>query len=42
MLSSTVEKGDGRAVEDCVDLLIEKVVIDGEKVRVVFKAGVEI
>lgn len=31
-----------RTDDDAIDLLIERVVIDGEKIKVVFKAGVEI
>lgn len=41
-----VESNDGGSGSggnaEAIDLLIEKVVIDGEKIRVVFKAGVEV
>ena len=37
--SSSAEKSGG---DDAIDLLIDKAVIDGERIKVVFKAGVEV
>lgn len=41
VLSSTVESS-GKGDAEAIDLLIDRVIIDGDQIRVVFKAGVEV